>query len=469
MSKKYFYPHQVIQDLEKHNKKKDKEYILEQAWNDELLTLFEGLNLCYDYLRTFYLKKVPYIHDEDNDNESIYDFNDFKELLHNLETRSVSGNVAKNLLHDAALIANPNEWNYFYRRIILKDMKCGITEKTINKVLTKIEKYDSKAKDYKVDVFELQLASQTKEIKDLKGEKLIDTKYDGIRIAAFLDSEKNKVFLLSRNGKDYSNTFNIITQSLHSLLYYIPGSILLDGEIVSSSFQETLQTINSNNNTSCFNDSVFYVFDILPLNEFRKNICEKTQEERHDVLTSFDGLFKEFCFYENDYYFIRTVEIVPKLEVNLDNNDGIKKLNEFNAEMLRLKNDGFDHIEGTMIKEKYSYYRKGRNNAWVKLKPNLEVTLQITDVVEGLGKNKNKLGSLICEGNDLEHFLRVSVGTGFSDEQRKNFWNNKNNLIGQFIDIQADSISFNKNKNCYSLRFPKFVRINNTKNSPKET
>ena len=62
-----------------------------------------------------------------------------------------------------------NEWNFFYRRILIKDMRCGLSEKTINNV-AKANKYN----DYLIPVFACQL-SQDCELhrKKLIGEKVL--------------------------------------------------------------------------------------------------------------------------------------------------------------------------------------------------------------------------------------------------------------------------------------------------------
>ena len=37
--------------------------------------------------------------------------------------------------------ATKEEWNGFYRRVLIKDLRCGVSEKTINKIAKKFPKY----------------------------------------------------------------------------------------------------------------------------------------------------------------------------------------------------------------------------------------------------------------------------------------------------------------------------------------
>ena len=93
------------------------------------------------------------------------------------------------------------EWNYWYRRIIMKDLKCGLTETTINKVLKKIAKKDKRALQYIIPVFECQLAEAAKDFPNkMIGAKFLSPKLDGCRIITFLDYSKKDVTMYTRNG-----------------------------------------------------------------------------------------------------------------------------------------------------------------------------------------------------------------------------------------------------------------------------
>ena len=79
---------------------------------------------------------------------------------------------------------------------------------------------------------------------------------------------------------------------------------------------------------------------------------------------------------------------------------------------------------------------------------------------EGPGRNAGKLGALICEGTDDGKFIKVNVGSGLTDDNRDEFWTNKDKLVGQIVEVRADAITKNQDAdNEWSLRFPRFLRF----------
>jgi DNA ligase-1 len=52
----------------------------------------------------------------------------------------------------------------------------------------------------------------------------------------------------------------------------------------------------------------------------------------------------------------------------------------------------------------------------------------------------------------------VNVGSGFTDNDRIDFWNDRSSIIGQIVEVRADAITQNQD-GTYSLRFPRFLRF----------
>jgi len=110
-----------------------------------------------------------------------------------------------------------------------------------------------------------------------------------------------------------------------------------------------------------------------------------------------------------------------------------------------------------MVKLPDSPYERKRTKSWLKVKPIIEVSLTVVDVEEGTGRNEGRLGNFVCEGEDLGYKIRVSVGSGFSDTERDEFWVNKNKLIGEVVEVIADALTKDQSDDeWYSLRFPRF-------------
>jgi DNA ligase-1 len=92
------------------------------------------------------------------------------------------------------------------------------------------------------------------------------------------------------------------------------------------------------------------------------------------------------------------------------------------------------------------------------MKPFIEVSLAVTATEEGTGRNAGKLGALVCEGEDDGKTISVNVGSGFTDSDRDEFWGDRDDLIGQIVEVRADAITQNQD-GTYSLRFPRFLRF----------
>jgi DNA ligase-1 len=111
-----------------------------------------------------------------------------------------------------------------------------------------------------------------------------------------------------------------------------------------------------------------------------------------------------------------------------------------------------------MIKDPNAVYECKRSTSWLKQKPFIEVSLEVKDVEEGTGKNEGRLGALVLEGIDDGKAIGVNCGSGFSDDDRIEFWNDRDSLPGQIVEVRADAVTQNQD-GTYSLRFPRFLRF----------
>jgi len=48
------------------------------------------------------------------------------------------------------------------------------------------------------------------------------------------------------------------------------------------------------------------------------------------------------------------------------------------------------------------------------------------------------------------------VGSGLTDDDREKFWQYKDSLIGQLIEVRADAVTKSIEGESFSLRFPRF-------------
>jgi DNA ligase-1 len=212
---------------------------------------------------------------------------------------------------------------------------------------------------------------------------------------------------------------------------------VLDGEVMSEDFQALMKQVYRKSGAKT-EDAYLALFDMLPLKEFNQGKSILNSLERKNEL---DKLSKNFE---------KEIKLVDYEIINFDEKSGQEKFSRMNKEALDM---GF---EGLMIKPNDNFYECKRSHAWLKIKPFIEVTLKVTDIQEGTGKHEGKLGAFHVEGNDDGKFFSLSVGSGLTDEQRDNYWESRDALIGRLIEVRADAVTQNEDGEYYSLRFPRF-------------
>jgi DNA ligase-1 len=426
--------YQIIQELEADNSRLAKEAILEREARADNLELFEGICLALDNLTTYGVKKVPKLEGEDGQG---LPWEAFKELAHLLYTRQLTGHDARDAIELALSASTKAQWNDWYRRILIKDLRCGVSEKTVNKVL----------KDFptipKVPVFECMLAHDgANHEKKIAGKKLLEPKLDGVRVLTIINMDNRTVTQYTRNGKILEN-FSHITQSLEANIDDFERSMVLDGEMISTSFQALMKQVHRKSDVKS-DDAVLMLFDMLPLSEFQSGKSALGQRRRSTLLQSFKPIFDK-C---------GNIGVIPQVEVNLDEFAGELIFKDYNKQAI---DDGY---EGIMIKDIDAKYECKRSTSWLKQKPFIEVSLTVVAVEEGTGRNEGKLGALICEGDDDGKKIRVNVGSGFTDTDREDYWTSKESMVGQVVEVRADAATRSQDsEDVWSLRFPRFLRF----------
>jgi DNA ligase-1 len=427
-------PQTVIERLESDNSRLAKEAILADAMNERLDEFFQGLKMALDKLYTFGVKQVP---EKTESGGQGLSWENFLQLAEALYRRELTGHAARDAVKLAMDVATKEQWNGWYRRILIKDMRAGFGEKSVNSVAKKLKK-----PEYSVPVFEVMLAHDgaNHEAK-ITGKKLVEPKLDGVRVLTVVDYESRTVTQYTRNGKELVN-FPHIVKAFEDNLDNFARSYVFDGEVVSSSFQDLMTQVHRKSDVQA-EDARLMLFDVVPLVEFKRGESVMAQRRRTAFLKeNFSKIFADSgC-----------IELVPQREFDLDVLTDEIEFRDYNKEMVEA---GY---EGIMIKDPNGKWEGKRSTAWLKQKPFIEVSLAVVAVEEGTGRNEGRLGALICEGEDDGKTIAVNVGSGLTDSQRKEFWADTGSLIGQVIEVRADAVTQNQDGS-YSLRFPRFQRF----------
>jgi len=399
-------------------------------------------SVTYNPYNTFGVRQVP---ETSGITGAENPWEDFFDLLDSLNDRRITGNAARDAIEAISKRFDSEEWNNFCRNVIRRDLRAGVSDKTINKICKKTE--------YEIPIFACQLATNSEGRPEMEGKKRIEPKLDGVRVLLTVYPRQFDATAIcySRNGKVFENFSHIENQVTdhYKQFYQLDRSMtegfVLDGEVIGNSFQELMRQARRKENVEA-TDSVFNVFDVIPLREFQAGRWNKSLKDRMNLLEKMRPIFDQ----------MPNVELLPHINVDLDTHEGRNQLERYARDCV---SSGF---EGIMIKDTLAPYECKRNTNWMKWKPTITVDLTVVRLEEGTGRNEGRLGALVCEGEDDGRQISVNVGSGFSDEDRDEYWANPDGVVGRTAEVLCDVITKNQD-GTYSLRFPRFVRFRDDK------
>lgn len=442
-----------IQKLSESDSRLHKEDVILQALTAAKLgniistRFLRGLNWCYNPYMTFGVKQIP-------DTVGIVDaenpYEDYFLVMKDLNERKLTGHAARDAIQDLAERFDSEEWNLFLAPILRRDMRCGISATTINKIV--------KGTAYEIPIFSCQLATNSEGRPEMRSTKRLEPKLDGVRVLMVVQllgtgiSPEALATCYSRNGKVFDNFTHIEDQIVDHVQELIAAvgkvndlqsgtlkqGFVLDGEVVGNSFQELMRQARRKENVSA-DDSVFHVFDILPLPDFERGHWNAQLRKRIALIEAMKPAFDK----------MPNAELLPHLQVDLDTSEGKNQLERYAKDMV---NAGF---EGIMIKNLDAPYLCKRSTDWMKYKPVHDYDLTVIGIEPGTGKHNGRMGALVCEGDDDGKHIVVNVGSGYTDSERQEYWDNQSDIIGRTAVVMADAVTLNQSGS-YSLRFPRF-------------
>ena len=429
-------PWEVVADLEADNSRLAKEAVVKREAEAGNFDFFRGCRAALDSMITYGIRQV----EEKSGAGRGLNPDKFWETAQALAERKLTGNAAITAVNYLRMNAQEAEWNLWYRRILIKDLRCGVSEKTINKMVAKNNE------DFSIPVFSCQLAHDgANHESKVSGKKFIEVKLDGVRVITIV-YPSGHVDQYSRNGKELVN-FPHIKQQFAKHAKLLKEPMIFDGEVMSSSFQDLMRQVHRKSDVQS-TDAVLNLFDIISLAEFKTGQGTISQRNRSNALKMWHDPIAEH---------VPNIAVLGNELVDLDTDAGQTRFKEINATAIA---GGY---EGLLIKDPDAPYECKRSIAWLKKKPVISVDLTVVELEEGTGKNAGILGALVCEGFDQDRFIKVNVGSGLTDKQRQEMWEDKQAVIGQTVEILADVITKSQDSDVYSLRFPRFMRFREDK------
>lgn len=311
-------------------------------------------------------------------------------------------------------------------KLLAKTLRLGVTAKTVNKIIPDLIPEWEVQQAYPMDKYPVKDGT----------EFWLTQKLNGVR-ATFYDGK-----LIARSGAPYEGVDHIITEIENSPMsdYVLDGELTLkDKDLLSDNeaFRMATGILNSddmNKTAICYT-----VFDIIPKPDFNSDTPSVPYEARRELLNAFtDNVKSDGC-----------LRILPVLYHGTDQS----KINELLERMVA------EDKEGLMLNTDVPYKRT-RHKGILKIKRFYTMDLKIIGCEEGTGRLEGTLGAFVLGYKDNI----VKVGSGFTDEQRTEFWNNREDIIGNICEVKYKEISNDKSTGFESLQFPVFIRLRTDKN-----
>ncbi|HCC07858.1 MAG TPA: ATP-dependent DNA ligase [Clostridiales bacterium] len=411
----------ILSDIKNTSSRNEKENILLQNIENEMLK--ELLEFVYNPYIVTGLSGKKINKKMDNINAS---YDSTINILEYLRTHN-TGKDEDILVVQNFVASQPIELQKFYKQIITKDLKIGITSKTINKVFG----------DKFIPMFEVMLAEKYKNYKDkIEGELIVTQKLDGVR--CLLIKDNGVVSIFSRQGQPIEELVEILLEADDLI-----DNQVYDGELLAKNTEEldskTLyrKTVKISQSKGEKTGIEFHIFDMIPISDFQEGFSNIECWQRKDML-------KEIIE-SNNFEYLINVPIIYKGED--------KTVVDVLLEEARSKGQ-----EGIMVSLANAPYECKRTRHLLKVKAMESVDLKVTGYEEGENKYEGMLGALIVDYKGY----RVKVGGGYSDLDREEIWKQKESMIGKIIEVQYFEESENE-KGGISLRFPVFKGIRDDK------
>lgn len=405
--------------------------LLNQHKDNEVLR--EVVRLALDPLTQFYQRKIPVYTPNLTDHAA--SLKSLLPALSDLSERRVTGHAAIDRLTAILEAINPED-ALVIEKIIQKDLRCGVSVSTANKV------WPNLVMDYPC-----MLCSQYEEklVNKIKFPALVQMKMDGMRFNAIV--RNGTVEFRSRNGKELDLKGNLVDEFLELAN---DQDVVFDGELMvmfdyddQFADRQTGNGILNKANKGTISDKEAAMvhaslWDVIPYNDFVRGMCDNEYKDRYASV--FNAIQKGRLGGVQRIWGVYSKEVAS--------------ITDANEEFERLLSGGY---EGIILKDLNGKWENKRTKSQIKFKGELECDLRIVGLQMGTGKYEGMLGALLCESEDRK--IQVSVGSGFNDEHRKTI---TTDVIGKVVAVKYNARITNKQGE-ESLFLPIFVEVRDDK------
>lgn len=426
---------QIINAIAADSSRLAKEEILRTNSGNELLK--KTFLYAYNPYLNFYIKGSSI---GDCPLEDLIELNlaDVFQVLDRLVRREATGNIARELI-TRTFWSLPSEDGDLFRAILNRDLRCGATESTANKIWKDL-----------IPEYEVMLASKDEEKsrKHIKFPAFGQIKYDGMRSNVWAAHNADTVNYISRNGKEIHLSADEELNKAFKDLAFLMGwgndvTAVFDGELVVVNADGSVanrQTGNGIGNKAIrgtiSDDDLkkvgFRLWDVVDGEKFHAGYSALVYKIRYQQL-------KEAVVSLNN----PRIQIAKQYELN-SWDDAAAVYDEAYS----------SGEEGIIVKNQDMPWENKRSKHQMKMKALLDATVTIVGWEEGTGKNKDKIGAYIVAS--AYNQVVGNVGIGFSDEDRGR---DGDQDIGKLVDIQYNSIVKDKKTGKPSFFLPRLMKM----------
>lgn len=404
---------EILNEISSDNSRLFKESILKREFNNPLLKrIFEyALNPNFN----FWIKQIPHYEKIDE----VLSLDEGLNQLHPIMNRDVTGNAA---IAQLTLILNKlsSDDAIVLERIIKRDLRCGVSEATVNKIWKGL-----------IPEFKVMLADNR--ISNIKFPAICQTKMDGIR--CHITRTGDAITAFSRAGK--------LIETLGAL-DHVAQAMMLDGETWDGELVcfDNDKIMNRQKSNGILNKAISGTISIEEASTITFTAWDIISDR--DYGSRFRELQERFNISQNKFRLVHSI-IVDDIE-------------SAQLEFTKALENG---EEGIILKNLNGKWEGKRSKNLCKMKAENTADLRVVRWEEGTGRNAGRLGNLICQTED--GILEVSVGSGFSDDDRNNL--TAENTINRILEVQYNQIIKSKTDKKPSLYLPRAIRFRDAEKS----
>lgn len=415
---------EILDELENIGSRLEKDAILQKNKDNDLLR--DTFKAALDPYVVYHVNKFSLTKSHKQSNSS------YDEQLRNflvfiatkLATRELTGNAAKQAVSDMISNMSP-KCSKWAQRILLRNLRCGVQDSSVNKVWPKLVVKFSCALAQTID------ATVTENDFDLRQQLVfpvrVEPKLDGLRCIVI--KRAGTVTAYTRNG----TVLDTIPKILSAIENASIDNVVLDGECMGEDWNESASVLMSSKNKKDDSNIGYYVFDAMSIEEWLASKSKLPLSKRVELV---DDLVKK----------------INNEKVSQVSGITVKSVDELREVYEACLDEGY---EGVMIKDLSVEYLFKRSDALLKLKP--VATYEGVIVSSFNGRDNTRLANKFCGFNILlQNGVVSEVGGGFSDVLRAEIaLNGVDSYIGKIVEAEGQPPLTKDGK----IRFPVFLRF----------